>query len=267
MPVFWTQKPGPVNLKPPIVYPMSVFFGPIAIGLGIGILAAKKGFLIGTALSSSRTRRSYQRQPTSYHYQPSHHYTSSYNRWYQKPRRHYYYSSSPYTYRRGKRDTEHPEMAELKRIKREVEVGGFDINSWYRNMTEMDQDGCGKKLICELRAREQSAGFTADEKLIAENFGSGTQVDVSDITVEYDLAAQLGKYMGLERCQQLYNRCDLSSSDMVRMIKTEMDNLDRMKRDLDNEEVEVGIIERKEVEETQEEFRKLQDDDDDSRIN
>ena len=90
---------------------------------------------------------------------------------------------------------------------------------------------------------------------------------MSDITVEYDLAAQLGKYMGLERCQQLYNRCDLSSSDMVRMIKTEMDNLDRMKRDLDNEEVEVGTIEREEVEETQAEFRKLQDDDDDSRIN
>merc|ERR550519_1808723 len=102
-----------------------------------------------------------------------------------------------------------------------------------------------------------------DERLIAENFGSGNQVDVSDITVEYDLAAQLGKYMGLERCQQLYNRCDLSSSDMVRMIKTEMDNLDRMKRDLDNEEVEVDTIEREEKEETNSEFSKNLEDDDD----
>ena len=95
--------------------------------------------------------------------------------------------------------------------------------------------------------------------MIAENFGSGTQVDVSDITVEYDLAAQLGKYMGLERCQQLYNRCDLSSADMVRMIKTEMDNLDRMKRDLENEEVEVDKIEEREMEETAVEFRNLQE--------
>merc|ERR1712001_252990 len=237
----------------------AIFFGPVAIGLGIGILAAKKGFLVGTALANSRTRRSYQ--INNYHYIQSHHYETSYNQWYQKPRRHYYYSSSPYTYRRGKRDTEHPEMVELKRIKREVEAGGFDINTWYRDMTEMDQDGCGKKLICELRAKQKS-GFTEDERLIAEDFGSGTQVDVSDITVEYDLAAQLGKYMGLERCQQLYNRCDLSSSDMVRMIKTEMDNLDRMKRDLDNEEVEVGIIERKELEETNEGFKNLKDDDD-----
>ena len=88
-----------------------------------------------------------------------------------------------------------------------------------------------------------------DERLIAENFGSGTQVDVSDITVEYDLAAQLGKYMGLERCQDLYNRCDLSSADMVRMIKTEMDNLDQMKRDLENEEVDVYKIEEEEIKE------------------
>merc|ERR1711913_234537 len=237
----------------------AIFFGPIAIGLGIGILAAKKGFLVGTALASSRTKRSYQ--PTNYRYTPQHHYDSSYNRYYSKPRRHYYYSSSPYYGRRGKRDTEHPEMAELKRIKREVEAGGFDINNWYRDMTEMDQDGCGKKLVCELRAKQKS-GFTEDERLIAENFGSGNQVDVSDITVEYDLAAQLGKYMGLERCQQLYNRCDLSSSDMVRMIKTEMDNLDSLKRDLDNEEVELGSIEKEEVQETEAEFKNLEKDDD-----
>merc|ERR1712024_155829 len=154
------------------------------------------------------------------------------------------------------------EMVELRRIEREVESGGFDINNWYRDMTEMDQDGCGKKLICELRAKQQSSGFTAGERLIAENFGSGTQVDVSDITVEYDLAAQLGKYMGLERCQQLYNRCDLSSSDMVRMIKTEMDNLDSLKRDLDNEEVELRSIEKEEVKETEAEFQNLEKDDD-----
>merc|ERR1712110_683212 len=240
----------------------AIFFGPIAIGLGIGILAAKKGFLLGTALAGSRTRRSYQ--PRDYQYTPSHHYDSSYNSWYSRPRRHGDYSSSQYNRYRGKRDTEHPEMVELRRLKREVDQGGFDINNWYRDMTEMDQDGCGKKLICELRAKEKSTvGFTEDERLIAENFGSGTQVDVSDITVEYDLAAQLGKYMGLERCQQLYNRCDLSSSDMVRMIKTEMDNLDRMKRDLDNEEVEVDTIEREEKEETNKEFSKNLEEDDD----
>ena len=85
---------------------------------------------------------------------------------------------------------------------------------------------------------------------------------MSDITVEYDLAAQLGKYMGRERCRQLYNRCDLSSVDMVRMIKTEMDNLDSLKRDLDNEEVELRSIEKEEVQETEAEFQKIEKDDD-----
>ena len=86
-------------------------------------------------------------------------------------------------------------------------------------------------------------------------------MDVSDITVEYDLAAQMGKYMGLERCQQMYNRCDLSSEDMVKMIKTEMDNLDRMKRDLDEEEVDVDRFEREEEEETLKEFENIPSDD------
>merc|ERR1719325_512350 len=131
-------------------------------------------------------------------------------------------------------------------------------------MTEMDQDGCGKKLICELRAKEETAaGFTEDERLIAENFGRGNKVDVSDITVEYDLAAQMGRFMGLSRCRQLYNRCDLSSEDMVRMIKTEMDNVERMKRDLETEEVEVEIIERREEEDTEIEFRNIQESEDD----
>ena len=108
-----------------------------------------------------------------------------------------------------------------------------------------------------------TSALQEDERLIAENFGSGNQVDVSDITVEYDLAAQLGKYMGLTRCQQLYNRCDLSSEDMVRMIKTEMDNVERMKRDLETEEVEVEIIERREEEDTDREFEIIQQSEDD----
>ena len=30
-------------------------------------------------------------------------------------------------------------MLELHRAKREIERSGFDMNGWYRNMTEMDQ--------------------------------------------------------------------------------------------------------------------------------
>ena len=88
---------------------------------------------------------------------------------------------------------------------------------------------------------------------------------MSDITVEYDLAAQLGKYMGLERCQDLYNRCDLSSEDMVRMIRTEMETLERLKTDLESEQLDLNEIEGSEVAETEVEFRKLEEQDDDGK--
>ena len=41
-----------------------------------------------------------------------------------------------------------------------------------------------------------------EEKLIAEKFGESRQVDVSEITVEFDLAAQIWRNMGESRCQQ-----------------------------------------------------------------
>jgi len=88
-------------------------------------------------------------------------------------------------------------------------------------------------------------------------------VDVSDITVEYDLAAQMGRFMGLSRCRQLYNRCDLSSEDMVRMIKTEMETLEKLRTDLESEQLDLNDIEGSEVAETEVEFKKLEEEDDD----
>lgn len=111
------------------------------------------------------------------------------------------------------------------------------MNGWYRNMTEMDQDSCSKKLVCELRAKQTSGRLSEEENIIAAKFGAGGAVDVSDITVEFDLASQVGKYMGIERCIELYKRCTFSSEDMVSMIKTEFDNLKQIQADLDANEV------------------------------
>jgi len=211
--------------------------GPIAVGLGVGLLAAGGGFLLGTSLSRSRSRRSY-RQSRSYRYQPSNHYTSRNNRWYAQPRQNYYYASEKWSssYYRGKRSVDQQEqLEELHRMKRDIDENGFNMNDYYRDMTEMDQDSCGKKLICELRSKEASGvSMTDEEKIIAEKFGSGKQVDVSDITVEFDLAAQIGRNMGEARCKQLYNRCDTSTEDMVKMIQTEFENMKEIEKDLDN---------------------------------
>jgi len=208
------------------------FFGPTAVALGVGLLAAGGGFLLGASLSRSRTRRSY-RQSRSYSYSASHHYDTSYNSWYSRPQQNYYYSSERWERRRGKRDV--GELEELARMKRDIDENGFNMNDWYRDMTEMDQDSCGKKLICELSSKQASGmTLTAHEQLIAEKFGSRKQVDVSDITVEFDLAGQIGRNMGTSRCQQLYNRCQSSTEDMVKMIQIEFEDLQKLQKDVEN---------------------------------
>ena len=58
-------------------------------------------------------------------------------------------------------------------------------------------------------------------------------MDVSLITVEFDLASQIGRHMGGARCGELYSRCDISTKDMVEMIKTEFDNLQLLEKDLE----------------------------------
>ena len=45
-------------------------------------------------------------------------------------------------------------------MKRDIEARGLDMQTWYRDMTEMDQDSCSKKLICELRAKQNTGGLT-----------------------------------------------------------------------------------------------------------
>merc|ERR1719427_1543285 len=225
------------------------FFGPIAVALGVGLLAAGGGFLVGTALSRNRSRRSYRRSH-SYRYTPAYHYETRYNKYQAQPKQHYYYSSEKY-YRssgRGKRSAEQVEqLAELRRIKRDIEENGF-------NMNDMDQDSCGKKLVCELRSKEASGvSMTVEEKLIAEKFGDGRQVDVSDITVEFDLAAQIGRNMGESRCQQLYNRCELSTDDMVKMIRKEFEDLKEIQKELDDVDVEAEF--KKEDEDLTKEFK------------
>jgi len=207
-----------------------LFFGPVAVGLGLGLVALKAGVFLGAALSGGRSRRSYYRRPRSYHYRPRDHYTRK-TYYYAKPSRNYYYSSHKY-HHHGKRSVEAVE--EFHRVKRQVEQQGFDLNAWYTDMTEKDQDDCGKLLVCELRAKEANYQFLSDiEKTIADYFGNGKTVDVSDITVEFDLAAQIGANMGAQRCQELYaQRCDATTPEMVEMIKTEYENFELMLNDL-----------------------------------
>lgn len=139
------------------------------------------------------------------------------------------------------------------------------MNGWYRDMTETDQDNCGKKLICELRAKSARGRLTEEEQIIADNFGSGKTVDVSDITVEFDLASQVGKFMGKSRCEELYNRCEVSTEDMVQMIKTEYDNLQLLRNDLDADDITIDEEIKEETEDLKIEMKKISEENDEDK--
>lgn len=148
-------------------------------------------------------------------------------------------------------------------MKRDIEARGLDMETWYRDMTEMDQDSCSKKLICELRAKQNSGGLTTEEAIIADKFGAGGSVDVSLITVEFDLASQIGRHMGEARCGELYSRCDISTRDMVEMIKKEFDNLQLLEKDLEENDFTIDNEIEIESRQLKQEIEKMKNTEDD----
>merc|ERR1712002_1121601 len=157
----------------------AVFFGPVAVGIGLGVLAVGKGLLIGALLSRGRSR-----------HRRHHGYSST--------RRYRYNSNNHNSYgrRRYGRSAED-----------EIDANSVNITEWYEDMSIKDQDDCGKRMFCELRAKEASGvTLVEDEMYITQRFGEGNAVDVSKVEVEFDLAGHIGKNMGIARCVELYGR-------------------------------------------------------------
>lgn len=129
----------------------------------------------------------------------------------------------------------------------------FNTTEWYEEMSVKDQDDCGKRMFCELRAKETSGvGLDENERIIADSFGSGNTVDVSKVEVEFDVAAQIGKAMGAGRCAEIYKRCDTDLEDIIAMIRTEIFEIEKIDHDLTKAEMEEMLNE--EVEEGEEEI-------------
>ena len=88
-------------------------------------------------------------------------------------------------------------------------------------------------------------------------------MDVSLITVEFDLASQIGRYMGGARCGELYSRCDLATRDMVEMIKKEFDNLQLLEKDLEEDDFSIDNEIEIESRQLKQEFEKMKNTEDD----
>ena len=65
---------------------------------------------------------------------------------------------------------------------------------WQNDMIYKDQDDCSKRLLCELNAkRAEGKTLTDTEEVLADAFGKQDNLDVGVETLEFDVAAVLGR--------------------------------------------------------------------------
>jgi len=83
-----------------------------------------------------------------------------------------------------------------------------------------DADDCAKKLVCSLNAQDVKT-LQADEAAIASLFGKTAGIDLTSTTVEFDLAALMGRQAGKNQCDTIYARCPYQSKDLMEVMRKE----------------------------------------------
>ena len=200
------------------------FFGPPAIGFGAALVGQQKNFQVATSIVSKRSTRSYSHQSfiqatphgvTGYRtstYTSTDHYQTANHVSYYQPNQYRYYSS-PWSYRWGRsadlearerREAKLEELGDFNRIpassisKIAANVSiAYQPEVWANDMVYKDQDDCSKRLLCELNAKQvEGKWLTENERIIANSFGQNNEIDIAAETLEFDLAAVLGKKVG-----------------------------------------------------------------------
>ena len=122
----------------------------------------------------------------------------------------FHYHSTPWHYRWGRAADP---LARQRREDRLVQIGditdvpinkisdvaanvsiAYQDDIWQNDMIFKDQDDCSKMLVCELnRLRSEGKELSETEKIIADAFGNGEEMDVAKLSLAFDIAALLGK--------------------------------------------------------------------------
>jgi len=85
-----------------------------------------------------------------------------------------------------------------------------------------DAEDCAKKLVCSLNAQDVNT-LQADESAIAALFGkTAGGIDVTATTVEFDLAALMGRQAGKAQCDTIYARCPYQTKDLMEVMRKEL---------------------------------------------
>jgi len=256
------------------------FFGPPAVGFGAGLVGHHKNLKLVTAVVSKRSTRSYSHQSfikatprgvsgfRTATYTATDHYNTANHVSYYQPNQ-YHYHSTPWNYRWGR--SADPEARQRREAKL-AEVGDFtripagaisrlaanvslayQPQVWANDMVFKDQDDCSKRILCELNANLVAGRWLSEnERIIANAFGKNNEIDIGAETLEFDLAAVLGKKGGIRRCELSFRRCETSVSSMMRMINVEVEELEQINDELDKEAINILDIENRLEEEESE---------------
>jgi len=93
-----------------------------------------------------------------------------------------------------------------------------DLASAFLEASQRDEFDCAKLLVCSLNATPAHK-LEEEEVTIANTFGQNNAIDVTLPSIEFDVAAHMGRLAGHKQCQTIYSRCTVSPKDMMKDIK------------------------------------------------
>merc|ERR1711936_688577 len=242
------------------------FFGPPAVGLGVGLVGHNKKLQVATSIASRRSSRSYSHQSFI---KATPHGVVGYRTATYTSTDHYHYHSTPWSYRWGRsadleakerRDAKLSQIGDMTSLPPSVISNlaanvsiAYNPQVWANDMVYKDQDDCSKRLLCELNAKlVEGKGLSENERIIANSFGENNEIDIGAETLAFDLAAVMGREGGMRRCELSYRRCETPVSKMINMINVEVEEMEDINNELEQGVVNIGDIENRLAEEDEE---------------
>jgi len=91
-------------------------------------------------------------------------------------------------------------------------------------------------------------------------FGKNNKLDVGKETLEFDIAAVLGRKVGRERCELSYRRCTVTMEEMMDMVETEVAEVETIEKEIQSGAINIEDVGNR-LEEEEEEVAGLSVDD------
>ncbi|KAF0297029.1 hypothetical protein FJT64_005515 [Amphibalanus amphitrite] len=98
---------------------------------------------------------------------------------------------------------------------------GLQMDAYFAAVQLGDEDGCGLRLVCELRTMDP-AQLGEEENIILALFGSNVPSSgrPDSPKLAYDAAADLGSRAGsVEVCAETFHACQYGSAELIQAIK------------------------------------------------